>query len=243
MKLNTNSNIYTIVYAAVVVIIVAFLLAFASSVLSGRSNANEQNDKKKQILASLGERDVQDADVQTTYEKYIMADMIINDKGEILNEGKNKDKDGFAVARKGISKDCLPVYKCMADSIEFYVIPLVGKGLWGGIWGYMAVNGDGKTVKGVYFSHESETAGLGSLIKDDVNFQLQFNDKLLYDSTWNVVLTLKKNGLADKQSQTECDGISGATLTGNGVNNMIKEYLNLYKEFFRKNLEEKTVNQ
>ena len=243
MKLNTNSNTYTIVYAAIVVVVVAFLLAFASSVLSERSNANEQNDKKKQILASLGERNVQDADVQNTYDKYIVADMIINSNGDIINEGKQKDKDGFTIARKGINKDCLPLYVCMADSVEFYVIPMVGKGLWGGIWGYMAVNADGKTVKGIYFSHESETAGLGSLIKDDVNFQLQFNNKELYDSTWNVVLTLKKNGQATPGSKTECDGVSGATLTGNGVNNMLKEYLTLYKAFFRKNLENKSMNQ
>ena len=104
---------------------------------------------------------------------------------------------------------------------------MVGKGLWGTIWGYVALKADGKTVHGTYFSHESETAGLGSLIKE-APFQKQFEGKTAYDETGTAVLRVVKSGQV-KDPQTQCDGISGATLTSNGVDQMIQDYLNLYK--------------
>lgn len=228
MKFNTNSNTYTIVYAAITVVIVAFLLAFVSSALKERSEANERIDTKRQILASLIDvSNIADADIESTYLQYIQADEIVNDKGDILKAGADKDKDGFAVSRKEIGADNLPFYVCQVDSQSLYVIPMVGKGLWGTIWGYVALKADGKTVHGTYFSHESETAGLGSLIKE-APFQKQFEGKTAFDETGTAVLRVVKSGQV-KDPQTQCDGISGATLTSNGVDQMIQDYLNLYK--------------
>ena len=233
MKLNTNSNTYTVIYASVVVVIVAFLLAFISSALKAPSEANERIDKKKQILASLNIRNLDNSQVEKTYAEVIKADLIVNDKGGIVSEGQEKDQAGFTVNRKDMNNENLPVFVCQVDSQTKYVLPLVGKGLWGTIWGYLALNADGKTVYGAYFSHESETAGLGALITEE-KFQKEFEGKTVTDNEGNLVIDVVKFGQV-KDNNTQCDGISGATLTTNGVRDMVREYLGKYKEFLNAN--------
>lgn len=231
MKLNTNSNTYTIIYACVVVVVVAFLLAFVSSVLKAPSEANERIDKKKQILASLNIRNLDNAQVEAEYDKVVTADEVVNDKGELLKNGENRDKDGFLIGRKDMDKDNLPVFVCTVDGETKYVLPLVGKGLWGTIWGYLALNDDCRTVYGAYFSHESETAGLGALITEE-KFQNEFIGKTVTDEAGNVVIDVVKFGQV-KDETTQCDGISGATLTTNGVRDMIHEYVKMYEAYLK----------
>lgn len=234
MKLNTNSNIYTVVYAAVVVVVVAFLLAFVSTALKSKSDANVENDTKKQILASLGQRNIVDADVQTTWEKFIVADLVVDTAGNVVKDGKNKDQDGFRIERRDIKPEnnALPVFVATVDGQTKYVLPLTGKGLWGPVWGYLAVDADGQTVFGAFFNHESETAGLGSEIKAEF-FQDQFKGKKLEDAEGNAALTVVKNGKVE-QPETQCDGISGATLTGNGVAAMLSEGVKMYQPYLHK---------
>lgn len=176
MKLNTNSNTYTIVYASAVVIVVAFLLAFVSQVLEGPSKANERIDKKKQILSALNIRGLDNEQVEAEYAKVVSADCIIDSKGSVVEDGTDKDQNGFTVDSKDITPDNLPLYICQINGATKYVIPLSGKGLWGSIWGYIALNEDGNTVFGAYFGHQSETAGLGARISD-LDFQEQFKGK------------------------------------------------------------------
>lgn len=233
MKLNTNSNTYTVIYASVVVVIVAFLLAFISSALKAPSEANERIDKKKQILASLNIRNLDNSQVEKKYAEVVKADLIVNDKGEIISEGQEKDQAGFTVSRKDMNSENLPVFVCQVDSQTKYVLPLVGKGLWGTIWGYLALNADGKTVYGAYFSHESETAGLGALITEE-KFQKEFEGKTVTDDQGNLVIDVVKFGQV-KDNSTQCDGISGATLTTNGVRDMVREYLGKYQAFLNAN--------
>ena len=107
MKLNTNSNTYIIVYSSIVVIIVAFLLAFVSKALEPASLANERIDKKKQILASLNIRNINNNEVEEQYNKCISYDKIIRSDGSVVDEGNNKDGAGFKVNMKDISDDRL----------------------------------------------------------------------------------------------------------------------------------------
>lgn len=223
MKINTNSNTYTLVYACGVVIIVAFLLAFVSSALKEPSEANERIDQQKQILASLNIRPDKDK-VEEVYKQTVVSDPIVDTTGATI-----KADGGFAVKRKEIGPTNLPVYICKVDGQTKYVLPLVGKGLWGGIWGYLAVNDDCTTVFGSYFGHESETAGLGALISGEA-FQAEFKGKSLQTADGQV-LSVTKYGAKKTSPTTQCDGISGATLTTNGVTNMIHDYLKLYKNF------------
>lgn len=229
MKINTNSNAYTISYAVVVVIVVAFLLAFFYSSLKDRAAANERIDKKQQILSALNLRQLPKDQVESKYKEVVLADYIITADGKIVNEGKEADQAGFQIANKEFSDQQLPLYRCQIDGATKYVIPMIGKGLWGSIWGFVALNDDFNTVYGAYFSHESETAGLGALIKD-LPFQKEFEGKRVYKDG-NVQLSVVKGGKIDNPT-SQCDGITGATLTCNGVNQMLHEYLQKYQPFF-----------
>lgn len=234
--MNTNSNSYTIIYASVMVVIVAFLLAFVSSALKPTQDKNVEIDKKKQILAALNIRDLQDAKaIEDKYNEVILADMIINAKGDTLNAGTEKDQAGFKVENKEISTENLPIYICNVDGQTKYVVPMSGRGLWGGLWGYMAINDDCATVYGAYFSHESETAGLGSPIAEQ-KFQDQFKNMHIFADTAStqVALTIVKKGQV-KNPEYEVDGLTGATLTTKGAAAMVTDGLQQYIGFFNAN--------
>ncbi len=233
--MNTNKNSYTIIYSAVLVVIVAFLLAFVSSALKPTQDKNEALDKKKQILAALNIRNLATLDeVEAKYAEVVVADMVIDSAGTVVKEGKEKDKDGFAVSTKEISSTCLPVYVCNVEGETKYLVPMTGRGLWGGLWGYVSVNSDLQTVYGAYFSHESETAGLGALIAEE-KFQDQFKGKHLFaDDSTRVALTVVKNGKVEPgRENVQVDGITGATLTSNGVANMVNQGLQQYVDYFK----------
>lgn len=225
-KLNTNSNAYTIIYASVLVIIVAFLLAFVASALKPTQDANVELDKKSQILAALNIRDVED--VAAKYTEVVKSDPIY---GADASQGPKAQTGGFAVATKEITPDNRPLYIAEVDGETKVVVPVKGAGLWGGLWGYIAVNADGETVYGTYFSHESETAGLGARIAEQW-FQDSFKGKKIFaNGSDEIALSVVKKGKEGNLApENYVDGVTGATLTSNGVNDMIKDCLGLYKD-------------
>lgn len=221
--MNTNSNSYTIIYASVMVVIVAFLLAFVSSSLKETQNKNVEMDTKKQILAALNVRNV--ADPEAEYNKYVKADMLMQEDGTLKeNDGKFSTSYEKEVKENGR----LHVFVCEVDGQTKYVFPVYGVGLWGAIWGYVALNDDKDTVYGVYFSHASETPGLGAEIAGE-HFQSEFPGlKAMADG--QVALDVVKNGkVADAEHQV--DGISGGTITSVAVGTMLKECLGNYTKF------------
>ncbi len=202
-KLNTNSNAYIIIYSTILVVIVAFLLAFVSSALKEKQEANVALDVKKQILCSLNIRGLNDADAEAKYAEVVKAET---------------DVDGQKA------------YACLVDGEEIMVFSLKGMGLWGGISGYIAIHGeDEPTVYGAYFNHESETAGLGAEIKDSQAWQEKFIGKKVF-ANGEVALAVVKN-VEDPTTQVDC--VTGATLTSNGVNDMIKQGLKAAAQRFR----------
>ncbi len=198
-NLNTNSNTYIIIYSAVLVVVVAFLLAFVYKALKPMQDANVELDVKKQILYSLNIRDLDGAAAEAKYAEVVKAE---------------KDVDGQKV------------YECEIDGQQILVASLKGMGLWGGISGYVAVDNDEK-VYGAYFNHESETAGLGAEIKDSQAWQEKFIGKRIFDADGNVVLSVVKK-VEDAETQVDC--VTGATLTSNGVDAMIKDCLKNIKK-------------
>ena len=194
MKLNTNSNSYIIVYSAILVVIVAFLLAFVYQALKPMQDANVALDVKKQILYSLNIRGLDGSEAEAKY-------------AEVVKE--EKDLDGQKI------------YECQIDGQNIRVASLKGMGLWGGISGYVAIDKDGK-VFGAYFNHESETAGLGAEIKDSQAWQEKFIGKQIWDEAGNVVLSIVKKV---EDPATQVDVVTGATLTSNGVDAMLKDGL------------------
>ena len=222
--LDTGSNVYTIVYASVMVIIVAFLLAFVSSVLKPAQEANVENDTKGQILTSLN-IDIKADGFNVAKEFENVKDMLWNGTELVPYDGKFLSAYGSA-----IKAGELHVFVAEVGGETKYVLPVTGRGLWGGLWGYIALNADKKTVFGTYFYHTSETAGLGARIGERW-FQEQFNGKPLFagDDTQNIALSVVKAGAS--KAETEVDGVTGATLTSDGVSAMVKDGLTAYISF------------
>lgn len=220
--MKTNSNSYTIIYSVVMVVIVAFLLAFVFQALKPIQDINVQLDHQKQILYALNQdRNMSNATTLELWNKLIMADDIIDKEGNIIERGKQGGVDAaFRLNSKDAKEGKLAVFRCKVDGKEKYVIPVYGNGLWGPINGFIAINEDKTTIFGVYFNHESETAGLGAEIKDNKDWQDQFKGKkLLDDSKQNVIFSVEKK-IINRDSQV--DALTGATLTSNGVTNMFR---------------------
>ena len=228
--MNTNSNSYTIIYASVMVIIVAFLLAFVSSALKPIQDVNVAIDKKNQILASLNIRGLEKSNIETEYDKVIVSDPIIKADGAVVKDGAAKDEAAFVLDSKDVNDENMPLYIANVNGATKYVIPVTGRGLWGGLWGYIALDEDCQTVFGAYMSHSSETAGLGALLAEQW-FQERFLGKNLFKDGGNeVALTVVKAG-AVKDDKLEVDGLTGATLTTNGIAAMVKDGLQKYIGF------------
>lgn len=218
--IDKNSDVYAVLYSAVVVVIVAFLLAGVSSALKPMQDANVELDKKKQILASLNERNL--ADAAATYDALIVADPIVDAQGNVVAEN-----GGFEVANDAVSEDNLPLYIAKIDGATKYILPMTGNGLWGGIWGYLALNDDCNTIYGVYFSHASETPGLGAEIAGD-KFQGRFPGKKVYGENGEVGLSVMKKST---DADFHVDAVSGATITCSGVDAMLKLKLLPYYKY------------
>lgn len=233
-KLNTNSNSYIIVYSCVMVVVVAFLLAFVSSALKPTQDVNVALDKKKQILAALNIRNLSDEQSSEEYAKVINADAVIDEQGNVTNPGtKGGEKAGFLLNSADYKAGRLAIYDCTVEGKRKFVVPVYGMGLWGPIWGYIAVNEDGNTVYGAYFNHEGETAGLGSEIKDSKAWQDLFKGKTIYGADGKPVLCVKKTSEI-KDKSCEVDGVTGATLTSVGVSNMLQEGFAKYRNYLKK---------
>ena len=194
MKMNVNSNSYIIIYSTILVVIVAFLLAFVFQALKPMQDANVALDVKKQILYSLNIRNLDGAEAEAKYKEVV--------KKEDVVDGRK-------------------TYLCQIDGEYINVVSLKGMGLWGGISGYIAIDPEGK-VYGAYFNHEGETAGLGAEIKDSQEWQEKFIGKKVFDENYNVILSVVKK-VEDPESQVDC--VTGATLTSNGVDAMLKDCL------------------
>ena len=196
-KLNTNSNAYSIIYSSILVIVVAFLLAFIFKALKPMQDANVALDQKKQILYSLNIRGLDGHEAEAKY-------------AEVVKEEKTENGQ--------------TVYLCNVNGEDVCVFAMKGMGLWGGISGFVAIHDqDGPTVYGAYFNHESETAGLGAEIKDSQAWQEKFIGKKVFkDGNDDVALSVVKK-VEDPETQVDC--VTGATLTSNGVNDMIHEGL------------------
>ena len=232
--MNKNSNIYQILYAAVMVLLVGTVLAFIYMALKPKQNENIANDTRKQILSALHIAAPDDSQVKETYEKYIIQDLLVDPEGNIVDSAQNVAFDVDMKKNVKLAERQLPVMKCkMDDGSVKYVLPVYGAGLWGPIWGYVAVNDDGNTIYGANFSHEGETPGLGARITEKA-FQDEFKDKHLFvDGAFKSVAVLKKGQIATNGAE-QIDALTGATITSRGVSDMMADCLAPYEAFLKK---------
>ncbi len=253
--MNTNKNSYTIIYAAVLVGVVSTILALLSMGLKDRQQTNINVEKQLNILKSAGRaNEVSDAKdknsyVQSEFAKDIVSALVVNAKGEVVKEDDSdlvnseaftiSPAEQFDIMRKIDGADetakeallsslRLPVFICRAEGKVYLILSCYGSGLWGPIWGYLAVNEDSRTLGGALFDHKSETPGLGGEIVTD-KFRGQFIDKIIYDGQQPTPIKVVKGGAKDKNH--EIDALSGATITSTAVEAMISKWLGFYEPY------------
>lgn len=229
--MNKQSNIYTTIYIIVLVLIVGTALAVTSLSLRSRQQANIDADKMRQILAAV--HITPDAsDVIADFNKYIVAQKVVNAAGDTI-PGDAFTIDVAAQVKLTDSERSLPVYVCrLADGDIKYILPAYGAGLWGPIWGYVALDSDGSTIYGAYFAHQGETPGLGAEIEKPA-FSDKFNGKHLFKDGEFLPVAVVKAGQRPAGNEDYVDGVSGGTITSKGVSDMLSNSLKPYESYLK----------
>jgi Na+-transporting NADH:ubiquinone oxidoreductase subunit C len=204
--MNKNSNTYIIVYSTIMVVVVAAVLAIAAMVLGPVQNANIERETKGALLATAG-LTVPTAEIEKAY-------------------AENITEVSVPTAGGGT----LPLYESTANGKHLFIIPVSGSGLWGPVWGYVALEGDWNTISGVVFDHKGETPGLGAEISTP-KFEGQFAGKTIFEGSELVSITVLKGAGASRGNDHAVDAISGGTITSRAVENMIRATLTEYKSY------------
>lgn len=260
MAINKEGSGYTFLFAAIMVIVTGASLAMVSLGLKPEIKKNEADKKMINILASIGV-EAERSDAAVIFKEVVKERVLLNGKGEVVKTTQGEvdpaDKaDPFNVDvqkeyKKMISKIVqanknnkpvllqkvseqnvqYPLFRCEKNDSTFYVVPMVGTGLWGPVWGYIALNEDLKTIYGAAFDHKSETPGLGAEIKEP-SFEDLFPGKKTYKDNKYVSVSVLKAGKAG-DSPYAVDGITGGTITSVGVSEMIYRTLAIYDNYFK----------
>jgi len=220
--------------------VIGGILSFTSQILGPAQKKSIELDTKSQILRAVMSVDKK-TDVLGIYDKRITA-LVVDFKGQEIE----KDKKGNPIVPENVnvSKNFkveqevreLPVFKYMSsenpDQVEAYILPLYGNGLWNRIYGFIALEEDLNTIKGISFGHVQETPGLGARISD-AEIQDRYKSKTIFEGNELVSVEMLKGEKRDPSlfGPHEVDGMSGSTLTAKGVNAMLKDYLESYKGF------------
>ena len=228
--MDVNKNSYTFGFAAVMVVVVAALLSVAAISLKPFQSRNILLEKKQNILSSVGINiDREEADIQ--YSIFVKEELVLNYKGEEV-DGVAFDVDLQKELKKDKNLQSLPLFISEVGGKKQYIIPLRGKGLWGPIWGFISLEDDLNTVFGAVFDHKSETPGLGAEINQPF-FEDPFSGKSLFDGEELKSIKVIKGG-AGEDNMYGVDGISGGTITSDGVTDMLLERLTMYLPYFNK---------
>ncbi|MFP4064180.1 MAG: NADH:ubiquinone reductase (Na(+)-transporting) subunit C [Bacteroidales bacterium] len=225
------SNRYVFLYASAMVVIVALVLSGAATLLRPMQERNMRLEKMQNILAAI-DIPVSRDEAESVFDQYITVTKIVDHQGEEL-EGDAFEVNMQDENRKPVEERQLPVFIADVEGETFYVVPVRGNGLWGPIWGYVGLESDVETIAGANFDHSSETPGLGAEISGD-SFQEQFSGKKIFDEEGDFRPVRVVKGGAPDDDPHAVDGISGGTITSNGVTDMLRNGLEMYKPYFEK---------
>lgn len=235
--MDRNSNNYTLIFSSVMVVVVAVLLSVASIALSPFQQRNMRIEKMTNILSTIGVT-TSPGEAEAAFQKYITDQVVLNSTGESVKGDVKafdidlkKEQDKAKTGKAG--SQLYPLFVSKKDGESFYIIPVRGKGLWGPIWGYVAIKGDMNTILGVSFGHKSETPGLGAEI-EMAYFIDQFPGKKIFDDAGKFVSVKVIKGGASPTDLHGVDAVSGATVTSNGVSEMLQRTLANYIPYFKK---------
>ncbi|PLX00294.1 MAG: NADH:ubiquinone reductase (Na(+)-transporting) subunit C [Marinilabiliales bacterium] len=241
------SNGYIFRYAAIMVIVAAALLSTAAMFLKPFQEKNRAIEKMGSILISADIKDVETEQTISTFNQYVVEALIVDSEGTIVDsytEGVMQESKAFEIDLKKelykkskSEKFALPLYVVEKEGVKTYVIPMRGSGLWGPVYGNMALAEDLNTIVGVTFDHDGETPGLGAEITTPM-FTKQFIGKKIFDEQGNFTSIKVVKGGAKTLPQPEqihaVDAISGGTITSNGVGDMIQNVIESYEPYFKK---------
>jgi len=239
-----HSNKYTFSFTIIITVIASTLLALASTMLEEIQDYNIDVDKKKNILKCIGINvgEMSSEKIVEEYDRNIK-NIIITKDGKVDKNLLLDDLVSSEVKSTGQqlynfnNKEYLPIY--ISSNPSSLIIPISGKGLWSTLYGYIALEKDFNTVKGITFYQHGETPGLGGEV-DKLWFQENFIGKKIYDVNDKFVsVEVVKGKVSDIYSGNKVnhavDGISGATITSRGVSNFIKSDLGRYLNYFKEN--------
>lgn len=244
MAKNTDSNVYTVLFASGMVLIVGALLAFVASSLKEKITENKRIEKQQNILYALGINENDETSVEfvsknivgAEFAKYITKQLVITgieaveDPNAYLIDIKKEAEE----AKNPNYKRRLPLFVGEKDGITLYIVPVRGKGLWDAIWGYIALDNQ-LVVQGVYFDHQGETPGLGTNIKERFFMDDFKGEHILDGDTFKGITASKGNADPKNLDKTdfEVDAIAGATITGDGLSAMLKKDLKMYVPYLK----------
>ncbi|AGC76996.1 Na+-transporting NADH:ubiquinone oxidoreductase subunit C [Nonlabens dokdonensis] len=233
--MDRNSNAYTFLFVVLLIAVVASALALTATALQPEQAENVKNEKMQNILGTVGIEVARDS-AQIPFDKYIVERIALDSKGQERN-----DVDAFTVdlkkeLKKDVEEQAFPLYVADIEGAKYYIVPLRGKGLWDAIWGYIALKDDVNTIKGAVFDHKAETPGLGAEITQGW-FKKRFDDEKIFDGSGNFIGVSVAKGYqgGENKDDNAVDAISGATITGDGVTDMISERLVNYLPYFKNN--------
>lgn len=232
-----HSTRYIITFVAILTMVVALVLSLLATGLKPIHDRNEAIYNKKAILSAINsyleeKPSAMSADqVQQIFDDQI-TQAVVDMNGNVIEGMKAEDVDMAQERKKPEADRKLPVYIYDSPQGKVYIVSVRGSGLWDEIWGSLALKDDFSTVVGATFDHTGETPGLGAEIKDNPKFAEQFIGKEIYDNSGAYVsIDVVKGGV--KEPSHQVDAISGATITSNGVTEMLHRGLKYYEPYFK----------
>ena len=232
MAIDKNSNGYTFTFAIIMVVVVGSLLAIASQGLKSRQDKNASDKKMISILGAINVEASRD-NAQEMFDTYVIDSLskVISGKDIGAKSFDVDIKKEFRDKTLAASNRNYPLYICEKDSNRYYVIPVIGSGLWGPIWGFVALESDYRTIYGATFDHEKETPGLGAEIKQAF-YSDQYTRELVADTSgvFQPIVVVKDGSGSGLNSKV--DGITGGTITSKGVEEMTTRTLEVYVNYF-----------
>lgn len=238
-----QSNTYVLVFAAVMTAVLAGVMSTTSLVLKPLQDRNIELDTKKKILGAVMDISSYEEPEQilALYDERVKSE-VVNVKGEVV--AADKDGNEIVAEKIDIGKNdkidaedrFYPVFKFMSEDgerIDSYIFPMFGRGLWDWISCYIALESDLNTVRGIAFDHKQETPGLGARITEEAVYT-RYSGKKIYQGDELVSVTMVKGEGNSGLSEHQVDGMSGATMTANGVNDMLEDYFQDYRAYFEK---------
>lgn len=238
-----RSNTYIIIFSAVLTMILGGMLSLASVGLKPAQEKQLELDTKKKILGAVMDISAIENpnELLELYKKKVNSIVVDYNGNEVTKDAKGNaviaEKVNIQKNSRFAKEDRLyPVFMFKNDngSTDAYIFPMFGAGLWDWISGYMALGADLNTIRGIAFDHKAETPGLGARITSS-EIQERYVDKQIFNESGDLmsVSMVKGEGNAGL-TKHQVDGMSGATLTGKGVNRMLMDYLNCYESFIQK---------